>query len=197
MVAVLQAARTQGLLDDLDSVVAAAASPSLADSLTPAASGAAADRASVGTAGSSVGSEDDGGGGGNGSVSGCAGMRVPLALLQTAMTSRKEALRLDALQLVTGNPRMTSLPGSQAPCIPALPGYFRSRMQAAADISLPRTDSHKPPAQCMWCLGLPHPLEHHRDTCCMVLWTLHRSKFAEAQSACRYAATSKNCYPVR
>ncbi len=126
VVAVLQAARTQGLLDDLDSVVAAAdaASPLLADSLTPAASGAA-DRASARSSGSSVSSEDSyGGGGGDGSMIGCAGMRVPLALLQSAVTSRNEALRLDALQLVTGNPRMTSLPGLQAPCKPALVRAF-------------------------------------------------------------------------
>lgn len=109
VLAVLQVARTHGLLDDLDPVVASSAPVS--NSINCCGADGRAGSSGAGS-GSVEGGADNNYGGGSGEV------RVPLSLLEGAITSSSEHLRLDALQLVTGNPRMTSLPGALHGVVP-------------------------------------------------------------------------------
>ena len=135
VLAVLRAARSQGLIDDLDDVVAgtgrrdfaatdshtaaadighdAGLTPALGNGLLSTGGGAAA--GGPGSAGaaarlSSTGSSSDDSGSGDGG----AAVRVPFALLRSAVGSRSEALRVDALQLISSNVRTSALPGADA-----------------------------------------------------------------------------------
>jgi hypothetical protein len=142
VLAVLRAARSQGLIDDLDDVVAgtgggdyaatnsrtAAAAvghdiglmpevsngSASAGGSTAAGSPGLADAAAEVSSGGSGSDDDSGGSGSNGSSggSGGAGVHVPFALLRAAVGSRQEALRVDVLQLISSNVRTSSLPGA-------------------------------------------------------------------------------------
>jgi hypothetical protein len=116
IMAVLQAARSQGLLDDLDAIVSDPRDvlPALEHASTScpgvpeAADHTLMPRTTIDT---------DSSGGASDSLPGSADskgkgrFRVSIDMLLAAVVSRNEAFRLDVLQLVTSNPRITSLPG--------------------------------------------------------------------------------------
>lgn len=131
MLAVLRAARAQALIDDLDEVVSDLASMS---AVTAAGGSPASTHGSSGCSSGSCGPADGSAAAGsqannmNGNSGGSAAsppadnrtcgsgndddrVRVPFALLWGALASRQEAPRVDALQLITTNPRTSSLPG--------------------------------------------------------------------------------------
>lgn len=124
VLAVLQTARSQGLLDDLDAIVSdnrgmppalehlpAVAAAASAGSGEDSALDRAVHSSGAGNVDHGPPNSVGGSGGGSGSGEDNVGLRVPLEMLLAAMVSREEALRLDVLQLVTCNPRITSLPG--------------------------------------------------------------------------------------
>lgn len=121
VLAVLRAARGQGLINDLDEVVSdigIAASVNTANndeggsSAGGSSTSGAADDAAASVA---AGAAENAGKGGGDSTRGDAddtAVRVPFALLWAAVGSRHEALRVDSLQLISTSVRTSFLPGS-------------------------------------------------------------------------------------
>ena len=97
VLAVLRAARSLGLLDDLDDIVVTGDGPTAVP----------ADTASSGNVDRSNNLD-----GAALQQNGPGSLRVPFSLLQAALASRDEAVRVDALQLVLCSPRSSALPGN-------------------------------------------------------------------------------------
>lgn len=117
MLAVLKVGRAQGLFDDLDDIVSDVSDGSGsggADGCGSMIGVVPGGNSGTGGSGSASITDDTGGGGstdaGSRSAGGC--VRVPFALLRAAVGSRREGVRVDALQLICTNPRTSSLPGT-------------------------------------------------------------------------------------
>jgi len=113
VLAVLKVGRAQGLFDDLDDIVSDVSDGSGSGGADGCGSMIGVTPGGTGGSGSASITDDTGGGGstdaGSRSAGGC--VRVPYALLQAAVGSRREGVRVDALQLICTNPRTSSLPG--------------------------------------------------------------------------------------
>ena len=109
MLAVLRTARSLGLLDDLDDIIVTGDRPTAVPAQS--ASSGNVDRSNNPTAAAFQ-------------QNGPGSVRVPFSLLQAALASRVEAVRVDALQLVLCSPRSSALPGDTDSALSTLQNIF-------------------------------------------------------------------------